>query len=148
MNAPSKQITDAWISLMRAQQLAFRYADRALRQAGLPPYGWYDALWELEKAGEAGLRIRQIERQILIAQSNVSRLIDRLEAAGCVTRKPDPADGRGHVIVITEQGRATRATMWPVYADAIQKAIGVHLSDGDAASLAEMLRPIIADNSK
>ncbi|TGX52217.1 MarR family transcriptional regulator [Sphingomonas gei] len=143
MVIPSKQITDAWISLMRAQQVALRQAERALRHAGLPPYGWYDALWELEKAGEIGLRIHQIERQILIAQSNVSRLIDRLEAAGCVERKPSPDDGRGQVIFITDQGRTTRAAMWPIYAAAIQEAVGAHLTDGNATILAGLLRPII-----
>lgn len=143
MSGPSKQVTDAWISLMRAQQLALREAERALRQAELPPYGWYDALWELEKAGETGLRIRQLEGQMLVAQSNVSRLIDRLETAHNVRREPSRHDGRGQLIFITDRGRETRAAMWPIYAAAIQRILGAHLNDNDAVALARMLRPII-----
>lgn len=142
---PSDMTTAAWIGLMRAQQVAIRRAERALRQAGLPPYGWYDALWELEKAGDAGLRIGEIEQQMLVAQSNVSRLVDRLEAASCIVRKPCPTDGRAQQIVITANGRAVRAQMWPVYAEVIQSVLGDRISDRDASRLAETLATITAD---
>lgn len=143
MAVPDKQTTDAWIALMRAQQLAYRRAERALRKAQLPPYGWYDALWELEKAGDGGLRIHQLERQMLIAQSNVSRLIDRLQEAKCVTRRPCPEDGRGQRIVITAEGKAVRAKMWPVYAAVIQSVIGERISTDEASALAAILRTVI-----
>src|SRR5262245_27538338 len=70
---PSDAVVDAWIALNRAQQAALLKIERALRDAKLPPHGWYDVLWELERAGEAGLRPFEIEGQILIAQSNISR---------------------------------------------------------------------------
>ena len=140
---PSKAVVDAWIALNRAQQTAMLAIERAFRDAGLPPYAWYDALWELDRAGDKGLRPGQIERQVLIAQSNISRLIDRLEENGHVERRRHEDDGRGQIVVITKTGRALRKRMWPVYAAAITKAVGIHVSEREAATLAGLLSKLI-----
>jgi DNA-binding MarR family transcriptional regulator len=138
-NDPSKAVVGAWIRLMRAQQAALLKIERAFRDAGLPPHAWYDALWELDQAGDKGLRPFEIERQMLIAQSNISRLIDRLEAAGYVERHPCKDDARGQFIVITPAGKAIRKRMWPVYAAALNAVIGQRVSDREAATLGGLL---------
>lgn len=139
---PSDAVVDAWIALMRSQQTALLTIERAFRDADLPPHAWYDVLWELDRAGEKGLRPFEIERQMLIAQSNISRLIDKLEDSGHVERRPHAEDGRGQVIVITKSGRALRKRMWPVYAAAITDAVGKHVSERDASALAALLSKI------
>lgn len=142
-NEPSKAVVGAWIRLMRAQQATLLKIERAFREAELPPHSWYDVLWELDQAGDKGLRPFEIERQMLIAQSNISRLIDKLEAAGYVERCPCEQDGRGQLIVITATGRLMRKRMWPVYAEAISTVIGARVSDRDAASLGTLLDQLL-----
>jgi DNA-binding MarR family transcriptional regulator len=137
--APSEAVVDAWIALNRAQQTAQLKIERAFRDALLPPCAWYDVLWELDRAGEAGLRPFEIERRRLIAQSNISRLVDRLAKAGYVERLPYEQDARGQRIVITPGGREMRKRMWPVYARAIGEAVGRRVSEGEAAALASLL---------
>ena len=117
--------------------------EQVLREAGLPPSAWYDVLRELEKAGAAGLRPFEIERRRLIAQSNVSRLVDRLAEAGYVERQPCEEDGRGQRIVITPAGRDMRRRMWPTYARAISDAVGRRISERDAATLASLLGKLV-----
>jgi DNA-binding MarR family transcriptional regulator len=136
---PSDAAVDAWIALMRAQQVTLLTIERAFREAKLPPHAWYDALWELDRAGAGGLRPFEIERRMLIAQSNISRLLDRLEGQGYVARQPCEEDGRGQTIVITPSGRDLRKRMWPVYARAISEAVGHRVSEREAASLASLL---------
>jgi DNA-binding MarR family transcriptional regulator len=136
---PTDAVVDAWIALNRAQQAALVKIERAFRDAGLPPSAWYDVLWELDKAGSAGLRPFEIERRRLIAQSNVSRLVDRLAEAGYVRRQPCEEDGRGQRLVITAAGREMRKRMWPTYAQAIAEAVGRRVSAREAASLASLL---------
>jgi DNA-binding MarR family transcriptional regulator len=136
---PSRAVVDAWVALNRAQQVALSKIERAFRDAGMPPSAWYDVLWELEKAGAAGLRPFEVERRRLIAQSNVSRLIDRLAAAGYVERQPCDEDGRGQRVVITAAGREMRKRMWPTYAQAIRDAVGRRVSEREAATLATLL---------
>src|SRR5262245_34052594 len=135
---PSDTVVDAWIALNRAQQGALLKIERGFRDAGLPPSAWYDVLWELEKTGAAGLRPFEIERRRLIAQSNISRLIDRLAEAGYVARAPCEEDGRGQRVVITKAGREMRKRMWPVYARAIGEAVG-RVSEREATMLANLL---------
>src|SRR5215510_12062779 len=135
---PSEAAVDAWIALMRAQQTALLKIERAFRDAELPPHAWYDVLWELDRTGEAGLRPFEIERRRLIAQSNISRLIDRLAEQGYVARAPCEEDGRGQRVVITKAGREMRKRMWPVYARAIGEAVG-RVSEREAIMLANLL---------
>jgi DNA-binding MarR family transcriptional regulator len=140
---PSEAVVDAWIALMRAQQTTLLKIERAFREAKLPPHAWYDVLWELDRAGAAGLRPFEIERQMLIAQSNISRLIDRLVEQGYVERKPVEEDGRGQRVVITAAGREMRKRMWPVYARAISDVIGQRVSEREAATVAGLLSKLL-----
>ena len=140
---PSDVVVDAWIALMRAQQVKMLKIERAFREAKLPPHAWYDALWELDRAGAAGLRPFEIERSMLIAQSNISRLLDRLAEQGYVERQPCAEDGRGQKVVITPSGRDMRKQMWPVYARAISEAVGHRVSEREAANLGGLLTKLV-----
>ena len=135
----SEGAADVWIALMRAQQTALLKIERTFREAKLPPLAWYDVLWELERAGEAGLRPFEIEVRMLIAQSNISRLIDRLEKEGYIERRPCEEDGRGQHVVITPLGREMRRRMWPVYARALREAVGRRVSQREATTLESLL---------
>jgi DNA-binding MarR family transcriptional regulator len=74
------------------------------KAAGFPPLEWYDVLWELERRSR-GLRPYELEHGLLIAQYNVSRLVERMCQAGYVERRPCASDARGQVLVITDKGR-------------------------------------------
>ena len=136
---PSESVVKAWARLTRVQQLALAAIEAALKKADLPPLSWYDALLELERAGERGLRPFELEHEMLLAQYNLSRLIERLSRAGYVSRQVCKDDGRGQVLVITSAGRAMRRRMWSVYGPAIQAAIGTRLSKAQIERLTALL---------
>jgi DNA-binding MarR family transcriptional regulator len=135
----SEAAVDAWIALMRAQQTALLKIERAFREAELPPLAWYDLLWELDRAGAEGLRPFELEERILIAQSNISRLIDRLTERGYVARERSEEDGRGQRVRITATGRELRRRMWPIYAKALREAVGSRLTEREAQMVATQL---------
>ena len=139
---PGEAVIRAWARLTRAQQRAQGEIEAALKAAGLPPLSWYDVLLETERAGKDGLRPFELERAMLLAQYNLSRLVDRLAAAGLVERRPCDDDGRGHKVAVTEAGRAMRRRMWPVYARAIEQAVGRRLTARQARTLGELLGPL------
>src|SRR5215472_9081880 len=140
---PSEIVVRAWARLMKAQQLALGIIEQDLKAAGLPPLVWYDVLLEVERAGDRGLRPFELERAMLLAQYNLSRLIDRIERAGYLERRACEIDGRGQMIVITERGKAMRRKIWPVYARAIETALGQHLSGKQAENLDALLGLLI-----
>ena len=137
MSKPCDATVLAWSRLMRAHRAALAAAEQALRAADLPPLEWYDVLWELERAGP--LRPRDLQGRLLLAQYNLSRLLDRMADAGLVERRSCKEDGRGLVVAVSKEGVKLRRRMWPVYADAIQAAIGAKLGSADAAALAGLL---------
>jgi DNA-binding MarR family transcriptional regulator len=140
---PSNQVVMAWARLLKAERLALARVEAALKQAGLPALAWYDVLLELERASDTGLRPFELERALLLAQYNLSRLLDRIEREGLVERAPCPQDGRGHVLRLSARGRSMRKTMWPVYARAIEAAVGSCLDEREAETLSALLARII-----
>jgi DNA-binding MarR family transcriptional regulator len=140
MNADQESSTvRAWARLVRAQRIALASIQKALKASGLPSLEWYDALLELERAGEQGLRPHELERNMLLAQYNLSRLVERMARSGYVERRACEDDGRGHVLVVTAAGRALRRSMWRVYGPAIADAFGDRLAAGEAGLLDEIL---------
>lgn len=134
----------AWARLMKASSLAMSHVEGALKQAGLPPLVWYDALLELERAGKDGLRPFELQRHMLLEQYNLSRLIARLESEGLVRREECAEDGRGHVVAITPAGKACRKRMWTIYGPAIQQIIAEPLDGATIDNLDEALGRLIA----
>lgn len=139
---PDKKTISAWARLMKAQQKALDFIESRLRDAKLPPLSWYDVLLELERPPDGRLRPFELERQMLLAQYNLSRLIDRIENAGYVERQPCQDDARGQTIVITQSGKKLRRRMWPVYAQAIQVAVGDRLTKSEIEMLEQVLKKL------
>jgi DNA-binding MarR family transcriptional regulator len=140
---PSETVIRVWARLMKAQQLALASVERKLKAAGLPPLVWYDVLLEVERAGHEGLRPFELERAMLLAQYNLSRLVDRIERAGFVERRACEDDGRGQLVAITERGKAIRGKMWPIYSQAVEATVGKHLSAKQAETLDVLLELLI-----
>ncbi|MBI3198665.1 MAG: MarR family transcriptional regulator [Rhodospirillales bacterium] len=140
--APSEAVVHAWTRLERAHRAALPTVEDRLKAAGLPPLAWYDVLLELERAGAAGLRPFELQKAMLFTQYNLSRLVDRMSAKGYVARAASAEDGRGQLLTITRAGRALRRRAWPVYAAAIDAAVGAHLSDAEARTLGDLLRKL------
>lgn len=144
MQEPNDEVTTAWTRLQRAAQATLSGVEQALKAGGFPPLGWYDVLLELERA-EPGLRPKELEQRLLLEQYNLSRLLQRLDKASLVTISRCPEDGRGQVVAITDGGRELRRTMWPVYAQAIQQAVGTKLDTCEARELAALLGRLIGE---
>ena len=138
-NALSNDAVTAWARLVRVSQAVLGRVEADLKAQGFPPLAWYDALLELRRAGAAGLRPFELERGMLLAQYNLSRLTDRLARAGYVERAPCEDDARGHILKITPQGRALLKKMWPAYRAAIARHFAEKLRGKDATALADIL---------
>ena len=141
---PSDAAVGAWARLVRARDRVLGAIEQDLKAADCPPLAWYDVLLELSRAADGRLRPFEIERETLLAQYNLSRLLDRLEKEGLVAREPCRDDARGQWAVITEKGRVVQARTWKVYARAIQKHVGEKLDDKAAGALAELLGRLTA----
>lgn len=141
---PSDVVVAAWIKLNRARETVLAGVDADLKAAGFPPLSWYDVVLELRRAGAEGLRPMEFEERLLLAQHNVSRLLDRMEKAGLIRREAHESDGRGQRIHATDAGLRLQQQMWPVYGASIERHLGARLDgDDDATALSALLGKLI-----
>ncbi|WP_432535209.1 MarR family winged helix-turn-helix transcriptional regulator [Kineococcus arenarius] len=64
----------------------------------------YDVLHTLSRCPTGRTRLGELSEQVHLPQPSLSRLVDRLERRGLLARETDPADRRGVVVALTEDG--------------------------------------------
>jgi DNA-binding MarR family transcriptional regulator len=118
---------DTWRAFLNAHAHATRRIGRELAAAGLPDLGWYDLLWTLYRAEGRRMRVKTLAEEVVLSPTAMSRFVDRVEAAGCVRREPDPDDRRALQVTLTDKGVELLRQMWPVYERSIAEHFGAHL---------------------
>lgn len=131
---------EAWRRLLIAHSRATAAIERDLEDAGVLPLGWYDVLYALHEAPEGCLRMHELADAVVLSRSGLTRLVDRLDKAGYVSREPCPEDRRGQHAVLTAEGKAALRKTWPVYAKSIREHFARHYSDSESRRLAALLR--------
>jgi DNA-binding MarR family transcriptional regulator len=115
----SEEQLETWRAFLRAHSTMLRRIARDLDEAGLPSLNWYDVLAALRDAPDRRLRQVEIAERVLLSNSGLSRLIDRIEATGLVERTSCSTDRRAYHVRLTDEGEEMLERMWPVYARGI-----------------------------
>src|SRR5262245_51805475 len=109
--------------------------------SGLEP-GWYDVLATLRRAGPPyRLRPTDFAASLMLTSSGTTKRLDRLEAAGHITREPDPSDRRGVLIALTPHGRRLVDKAAPKHL-ANERHILSGLSAAEQRQLADLLHKL------
>lgn len=66
---------------------------------------WYELLSQLDEAVDGRMSMTELADAIVISKGGLTKLIDRMETAGLVSRRERPGDRRVNDIVMTERGR-------------------------------------------
>ncbi|MEV6420642.1 MarR family transcriptional regulator [Streptomyces sp. NPDC051662] len=91
------------------------------------------------------LPMRGIARKLKCEPSNVTGIVDRLEARGLVERRPDPADRRVKLAAPTEEGRET-ATRLRDSLDFAREPLAA-LSDEERGTLRDLLKRMLGESA-
>ncbi|MEV4313586.1 MarR family transcriptional regulator [Actinocrispum sp. NPDC049592] len=81
----------------------------------------YEVLLILGRAGEPGLPMGSIAQAQVLTTGGVTRLIDRMVAAGLVERTGDPADRRARLVRLTAKGEQTTVAASRVHLENIKR---------------------------
>ena len=127
----------AWESLFRAQVDVMRTlaAEFPTRDISLNEY---DVLFTLSRRPDRELRLRDLNKHVLLTQPSVSRLVDRLVARGLVAKCPEPTDARGTVIRLTDQGYDLFRRVAVEHMKTISERVGSRLDPDELQQLAEL----------
>ena len=129
-------------SLMRVQQLVIGRLDAILKPHGLS-FARYEALVLLVFSSRGELPLGKMGERLQVHPTSITSIVQRLEAAGLVTRRPHPDDGRAVLCAVTDEGRSVveAATRDLVAADFALEA----LTDEQLTSLSALLAPVRRD---
>ena len=130
--APSAAILGAHVALSSALGIVgvagTRYDQRTV-----------DLLLRLELSPQCSMRAVELSEQLMCSASHMSRVIDRVEAAGLVTRTPDPDDRRANQITITDKGSEVLASVAPHIAAVLDRVIHETLDPDEISTLIKLL---------
>ena len=100
------------------------------------------ALHHLTAAGES-LPLGQLAERLSCVKSNVTQLVDRLEADGLVSRTGDPNDRRSRIAVLTEAGKTAYSRGSEIQKEAERDMFGILTAD-ESETLHQLLAKLQA----
>jgi DNA-binding MarR family transcriptional regulator len=134
MASRTRLANDAWEALLSAHARLMKqfaaedsWQDLSMRE--------YDVLYTLSKRREP-LRLGELHRHVLLSQPALSRMVDRLVERGLLQRCPDPADGRGVRLSLTDAGRDTQQRIGRRHARSVAQALTAELGPEELGQLA------------
>jgi DNA-binding MarR family transcriptional regulator len=129
----------AWRAFISAATRSTAQLTQELQDETGMPLSWYEVLVHLSEAADRRLRMQELADRVLLSQSGLTRLVDRLQSEGLVERERCPSDGRGTFAALTEQGFAALERAYPTHLRGVRSVFADLLSDEEATQLAEVL---------
>ena len=139
----------AWKQLQWAAALITSRFRRDLGEAGLS-LEQFDVLVHLAWAPSGTLPLHQLTASMVVAdalsRSGITRLLDRMERDGLITRTVSTTDRRRFDVSLTPPGRLRFDQAWPAHADGIGRYFAQPLTSRDIGDLARILDALIQAN--
>ncbi len=147
-----KQLNDrelaAWKGFLRLHAALVRELDRELEESHGLPLTHYEVLFHLFIAPDNRLRMSDLASEVLLSQSGVTRLVDRLERAGHVARHRCADDRRVLYAQLTDRGLARLMEARPTLLEGVRARFLAHFDDVELDELAaawERVQPGITE---
>lgn len=130
-----------WRTLMQVHADVLREIEVELRSRHDLSVSEFDALVNLPPQGA---RHQELAGRVILSRSALTRLVDRLESRGLVTRERSGSDLRGVQVCLTDRGRRVRRAAARTNAQVVRREFGERLGARDAAALARILHRLRA----
>ncbi|MET8755759.1 MarR family transcriptional regulator [Streptomyces sp. NPDC004667] len=108
--------------------------DQALSRAHELPLSWFEVMLWLSAQREP-VAASALGSKTLLSRSQVSRVVDQLQARGLVERLPSPTDARSVSVALTPAGRTAFAEADATRREALREVFDERLDDEDIRAL-------------
>jgi DNA-binding MarR family transcriptional regulator len=142
MPSTTRIANEAWEALFRAQATIARELAAGDAWGELSPRE-YGVLYALAGTPR-GARISALQRDVLLTQAGMSRLIARLEARGLVERAEDPQDARACRIRLTDRGARAQRQVGARHGRHVAEIMTRTLSRAQLMQLHDLCHPLVA----
>jgi MarR family transcriptional regulator, 2-MHQ and catechol-resistance regulon repressor len=95
---------------------------RSLEQQSGIPHTWFEVLLRISRADGGRITMGALAQQVALTTGGITRMLDRMIAAGLVQRVPCPTDRRVHFAALTDQGHAKLDEAATVHAANLRQA--------------------------
>ena len=99
-----------WLRLLASSTQVENEVRRRLRERFDISLARFDYLSQLYRA-EAGMKMRELSKFLMVTGGNVTGLTDELERDGLVVRESSPSDRRAWIVRLTPKGRSSFEAM-------------------------------------
>jgi DNA-binding MarR family transcriptional regulator len=134
----------AWRGFLRVHSGLVRQLNAELEAAHALPLAHYEVLFHLERAPCSRLTMSELAQSVLLSQSGVTRLVDRLVRSGLVVREGCAEDRRVMYARLTDEGRQALCEARPTLIEGVRRRFLSHFDDAELDALAdawERVRP-------
>ncbi|MEU6064667.1 MULTISPECIES: MarR family winged helix-turn-helix transcriptional regulator [Streptomyces] len=139
--AGSDLVRDFGLLFKAAARLEQRI-DAALRERCGLHHTMFELLIRLYRTPGEEVSQRSLGDELVLTSSGTTRLIDRMEEAGLVRRRPSPTDRRVTIVEATEQGCAVFLEAAAVHAAVVEECFVTPVAGDDYSSLVRALTEI------
>lgn len=136
---------EVWRDLLRTHVALTNILEKELEEERQLPLSWYDVLVNLKAAG-GRLRMQELARSVLLSKSGLTRLVDRMQTAGLVTREACAVDRRGTEAVMTDAGHRALSEAAPIHIRGVEEHFASHLDDEELAVMSRALGKLLDAN--
>ena len=140
--------TGTWLNFLQAHVAVMDSLERKLESEKGLTLAWHEVLMRLAASPDGRLRMFDLSELLLLSKSGATRLVDRMEETGLVSRGGCATDRRVTYAVITDKGRAVLEDSMPVFQKGIEEFFSKHLTDDDVAALRAVLRKLLEGNGQ
>lgn len=137
---------EATVALLRTASVVSRALERVVTPFGLS-LAQYNALRIIGGAGTAGIPTLAIRERMIEEGTTITRLLDKLESAGFISRERQPPDLRQVICLATPSGRRLLKRLDPIV-DASDVDVMRDLGDRDVERLISALDRVRTANAE
>lgn len=133
----------AWLTLLQANSVLVDLLGADLQAAAGLPLGWFEVLVQLTSAPDGRLKMQELAHSVLLSKSGVTRLVDRMVAAGLVARDSCATDRRVVYAAVTVAGRAALRNAMPEHMESLAERFTKHLTPAELGMLRATLQKVL-----
>jgi DNA-binding MarR family transcriptional regulator len=128
----------AWRNLLRAQACLAKRVGSELERAHHLPMTSYEVLNYLFDAPSGRMRMCDLAEQAQLSRSGLTRLVDRLERDGLLSRCSCDHDARGAYACVTDAGRERLSDARVTHLAVVREQFFSHFNEAELDLLADM----------
>jgi DNA-binding MarR family transcriptional regulator len=133
----------AWRSLLETHRELIGFIEEEFKSNTPIELQQYDVMFHVSEASD-GLRMTDLAKAVVLTKSGLTALVDRMENAELIERRPDPKDRRATRIHLTSTGRHKLTVASEHHRMVVRRIWTSRMSEEEAAVLVDVLARVRA----